>query len=475
MKRLLILVFCFSTVLNVVAQAPLPTMTFDEAVEWMFERNASVRAAAAGIKVAEQERRAAIGLRTPTIAVSGAYTWLGDDLAIDLNGVKSNVIKGAEGLLPLLNPDLGEALQGVLAPITSRNWEFVLQRRSLASIGGTITMPIFTGGRINVANRVAQIDEKIAESELENLRGGLMAQLVERYFGVLLAHHAVEVRRQVAEGLARHLADARALESNGVIAASERLYVEYKVAEAERDLQRALLVERTARGALSNTLGGRDAQPITAMFVVEDPESVDFFVQQALDSNALLRQAHLQTDLARENVRLQRADFFPQVVAMGAASFYNWQVSGIVPRWAVGVGVNLKLFNGLTREYKYSAARHMLRKVESIVSKAESDIVLLVESSYAEMMSQLALLRSIEASMTFAEEYLRSKRVAFAQGISPSSELIDAELNLAKVRIERLETAYKFDVALARLLDVAGVGEEFTEYIGRVDARVISY
>lgn len=336
-------------------------------------------------------------------------------------------------------------------------------------------MPIFTGGRINVANRVAQIDEKIAESELENLRGGLMAQLVERYFGVLLAHHAVEVRRQVAEGLARHLADARALENNGVIAASERLYVEYKVAEAERDMQRALLVERTAREALSNTLGGRDAQPITAMFVVEEPESVDFFVQQALDSNALLRQAHLQTDLARENVRLQRADFFPQVVAMGAASFYNWQVSGIVPRWAVGVGVNLKLFNGLTREYKYSAARHMLRKVESIVSKAESDIVLLVESSYAEMMSQLALLRSIEASMTFAEEYLRSKRVAFAQGISPSSELIDAELNLAKVRIERLETAYKFDVALARLLDVAGVGEEFTEYIGRVDARVISY
>ncbi len=475
MKRLFILVSGVTAVLHVAAQGAAQTMTFDGALAVMLENNAMVKAVEEGVMAASQERRAAIGLRTPTIAVSGAYSWLGDDVAINFNGVKSDVIKGANGLLPALDPALGQALQGLLSPLAARNWEFVLQRRNLASIGGTITIPIFTGGRINVANRVAHIGEKIAESELQNVREGLITQLVERYFGVLLTHHAVEVRRQVAEGLARHLADARVLENNGVIAASERLYVEYKVAEAERDLQKALLAENTARDALANTLGGEVVQPATAIFVIETPEEVEFFIRQALEHNALLQQAQLQEGLARENVRLQRADFFPQVAAMGAALFYNWQVSGLVPRWAVGVGLNLKLFNGLRREYKYSAARHTLRSVESMVLKAERDIALLVTNEHAEMLNQLSLLRSIEASMTFAQEYLRSKRAAFVQGMTTSLDLIDAELNLAKVRIERLEAAYKFDTALARLLEATGISEEFLNYIRRADVRIITY
>lgn len=435
----------------------------------------AIQAAESEVRAAEQERRAAIGLRAPTIAVSGTYSWLGDDMAIDLNGVKSGFVKGAEGLMPALDPALGQAVQGLLTPIFARNWEFVLQRRSLASIGGTVTVPIFTGGRINVANRAARIGKKIADRELRGVQGGLTTQLVERYFGVILARYAVDVRRQVAEGLASHLADARALESNGMIAASERLYVEYKVAEAERELQKVQLEACTAREALVNTLGGAAVEPATAMFVVDNPEDVSFFARMAIENNTLLQQAQLQEGLARENLRLQRADFFPQVAAMGAASFYNWQVSSILPRWAVGVGASFKIFNGLTREYKYSAARHTLRSVESMVAKAESDVALMVANLHTEMMNQLSLLQSIEVSIEFAREYLRAKRIAFAEGVSSSSELIDAELNLAKVRIERLETAYRFDMALARLLEAAGVSGEFANYINRTDARAIIF
>lgn len=450
-------------------------ITFEEALAVTFENNMAIEAAESEVRAAEQERRAAIGLRAPTIAVSGTYSWLGDDMAIDLNGVKSGVMKGAEGLMPALDPALGQAVQGLLTPILARNWEFVLQRRSLASIGGTVTVPIFTGGRINVANRAARIGKRIADSELRGVQSGLTTQLVERYFGVILARYAVDVRRQVAEGLARHLADARALESNGMIAASERLYVEYKVAEAERELQKAQLEACTAREALVNTLGGAAVEPATAMFVVDNPEDVSFFARMAIENNTLLQQAQLQEGLARENLRLQRADFFPQVAAMGAASFYNWQVSSILPRWAVGVGASFKIFNGLTREYKYSAARHTLRSVESMVAKAESDVALMVANLHTEMMNQLSLLQSIEVSIEFAREYLRAKRIAFAEGVSSSSELIDAELNLAKVRIERLETAYRFDMALARLLEAAGVSSEFANYINRTDARAITF
>ncbi len=450
-------------------------MSFDDALQMMFEQNEAVRAAKFGVRAAEQERRAAIGLRLPTIAVSGAYALLDDDVAIDLNGVKGRVLKGAESILPALDPALGQVLQGVITPFAGQNWEHSLQSRNLASIGGSVTLPIFTGGRINVANRAARIGEKMANSELEGVQNGLTTQLVERYFGLQLARHAVEVRRQVVDGIARHLADAEALEQNGMIAASERLYVEYKAAEAERDLQKAILTAQTAQEALENTLGGASALPVTAMFVLDNLEDIEYFRRTAVANNELLQQALLQQGLARENVRLQRAEFFPQVAAMGAASFYNWQVSSLVPRWAVGVGATFKIFDGLTREYRYSAARQTLRSVESLVLKAERDILLLVDNSYAEMLNERNLLQSLEASMNFAQEYLRIKRAAFLEGMSTSSDLIDAELNLAKVRVERLEAAYKFDLALARLLEVAGISADFSNYINRTDARAITF
>ena len=157
--------------------------------------------------------------------------------------------------------------------------------------------------------------------------------------------------------------------------------------------------------------------------------------------------------LAEEGVRAQRAEFFPQVVALGGASFYNYQVAGLVPRWAVGVGVSFKLFDGLNREYKYSAARQTARRVGELESKAGHDIAVLVEQLYNQLQSYRNRMRSIESSLAFAEELLRIRNAAFLEGMGSSSDLIDAELNLAAVRAERLQAAYNFDTLLARLLE----------------------
>jgi outer membrane protein TolC len=42
--------------------------------------------------------------------------------------------------------------------------------------------------------------------------------------------------------------------------------------------------------------------------------------------------------------------------------------------------------------------------------------------------------------------------------------VVDAQLSLAQVRIERLQAMYNYDVCLARLLQYAGIPEQFTNY-----------
>lgn len=103
-----------------------------------------------------------------------------------------------------------------------------------------------------------------------------------------------------------------------------------------------------------------------------------------------------------------------------------------MPRWAVGVGVNLKIFDGLNREYKYSAAKQTVKQVEVLEMKAGKDIAVLIEKLYNQMNNYANQMKSIDASLAFAEEYLKAKNAAFLEGMSSSSDLVDAELNLAK-------------------------------------------
>ncbi|MDE5708131.1 MAG: TolC family protein [Alistipes sp.] len=460
------------------AQQPARTLSLEEAISATLTDNPAVKAAEYEEKAAVQERRATIGLRMPKISVTGAYAYLGKDIGFDLNEMKAPVQGFAGQVLGsgLVPPQYIPQIQQLIDPMLNADWFLKIQDRSLGFVGGQVTMPIWLGGKINAAGRAAKIQERTAIEQGNQTRHALISELVERYFGLSLALQVVEVREQVVDGVRKHLQDAIALEQNGMIAQSERLYVEFKMAEAERELANARLQAQTISSALQNTLNrSGEVLPVTSMFIVDRIEDLAFYQQSAATHNPLLNQVALKRDLAQEGVRLQRSDFLPQVVAMGGGSFYNYQVSGLVPRWAVGVGVNFKIFDGLNREYKYSAAKQTVRRVEELQTKADKDIAVLIEQLYNQLMNYRNQMTSIDASLAFAEEYLRIKNAAFLEGMASSSDLIDAELNLAGVRAERLQAAFNYDKLLAQLLEAAGLSDEFPAYARRDDAQAIIF
>ena len=478
MKKVTLVMLALTAVMQLPAQEQGRTLSLEEALEMTLSDNPAIRAAEFNRRAAQQERRAAIGLRMPQIGITGSYAYLGKDIEIDLNNMKTPVQNLAgqilqSGMIPSdYIPSISQMLSGAMAA----SWALPLQDRSLGFVGGDVTAPLWMGGKINAANRAARINEQTARSQGIQQRNALVSELVERYYGLALARQVVVVRQQVVDGVRKHLEDAAALEAQGMISRSEKLYVEFKMSEAERDLQNAQSQVETIAAALNSTIGQTDDyQPVTAMFILERIEPLDHFRTLAAERNPLLDQVDQKRRLAYEGVRAQRSSFLPQVVAMGGMSFYDYQVSKVLPRWAVGVGVNFKLFDGLNREYKYSAAKQTVRRVEALQDKAGNDISVLVEKLYNQMENYRTQMASIEASLAFAEEYLKTKNAAFLEGMSSSTDLIDAELNLAKVKTERIEAAYRYDVSLAQLLEAAGISDEFTAYMRRQDARRITF
>lgn len=454
------------------AQEPKP-LTFDQALEITMTRNPELKAVSFEEETARRERKAAYGLRLPKASVTGAYVYMGDDIAVDMNGIKapiSGILQGLpEGLLPPAVLQQAAALMG-------KNWSLPLQDRSFGNVGANLTVPLYTGGKINAANNAAKIRIEEAATKGDQTRGGLVSELTERYYGLSLALQVVEVRQQVVDGMQHHLSDAKALEANGIIAKSERLYAEVHAAEAERELIKAQKTVETLTSALANTLNTDESfVPATSMFVLQEIEPVGYFKEIAEKSSPLLRQVEHKKQLATENMRLMRADFAPQVALTGMAALYNYQVSHMIPKWAVGAGVSFKIFDGLNREYKYSAARSQIRQVEAVGEQATRNIRTMIDKLYNEMITYKEQLPSIEASYEFAVEYLRIKEEAFKEGAAPSSDVVDAQLNLAKIKTERLQAAYYYDMMLARLLEACGQSELLTDYGKRTTAMPIRF
>jgi outer membrane protein TolC len=446
-------------------------LTFDDALMLGFERNPAIAATKYAEKAAHRERQAAIGMFMPKVAVKGAYTHLDKDIKIDFNHLKTD-FSGAFGGL-LANPDIASALshyipaiQSGLSSLLGMELSYTLQRRNIAFVGGDIVLPIFAGGKIWSANRAAKINEQRVHQQSRQVRGALVVEIAERYFGVELAQRGVAIRKEAMAVVEQHLRDVSMLEQEGMAVASERLYAEYRRAEVERDLRSTELQLATARKALQNSLGTEHPiAPATQLFLLNNIEPLEYFLSIAKLHNPQLGEVVQLRELARTNLRLHRSDYFPEIVAMGGMVFCNHQLSPLVPRMAVGVGMNFKIFDGLSREYRTSAARLQLRRVEQLEREAEQDIALLIEELYNRVQAVLATVEAVESSERFAEELLRAKRNAYREGMATTTDVVDAALNLSRARFSRVQTAYELDVALARLLEASGISELFSKYL----------
>lgn len=424
-------------------------LSLDDALAIAFEHNPAIAASEYAEKAAHRERQAAIGLFMPQVSIKGAYAHLNKDIKLDFNP-----------LLTSLSPIVGDGLAALGLDLS-----YTLQRRNTAFLGGDVVLPLFAGGKIWTANKAAKISEERVKQQSRQVQSALIVEVVERYYAVELAKRGVVISEEAVAAVRQHLYDVTALEKEGMAVASERLYVEYRLAEAERDMQRVKLQLETAQRALQTSLGAdKSILPSTPMFLLSKIEPLEYFHSMAKLHNPQLGEIDRVRELARMNLRLHRAEHFPEIVAMGGMAFCNHQLTPLIPRMAVGVGLNFKIFNGLNKEYKSAAARMELRRVEELERKAGQDVALLVEKLYNDVQSVLVTLSAIERSERFAEEFLRAKRKAFREGMATATDVVDATLNLSRARFERVQSAYDFDIALARLLEASGVSELFMRY-----------
>ena len=466
-------------------------LTFGDAYERMNNNSHVLKRANFEISEKEAERKAAFGLHAPHVFVTANAVQMADPLTLDLTPVRDAInplyeILGkygnfsgvpnpdpkTSGVMPTL-PDnvstqvLRTKIQEGQAAINAAEWDKMIQEKQFASVNANFIWPLYTGGKINAANKASAIYEDEAGLAMKQKQGELLSELATRYYGLVLAEQACKVREQVSEAMKKHLFDSQKLSEQGQIAKVEHLHAQVANSDAERELKKANREVTIVKRALQNTMAvgdSSDLTPASRLFILKNIEDENFFIAMALRNNPQLQQVDSKRELAATGVKLEKSNYLPTVALTGTYDLANKDLSPYVPDWMVGVGLKWSLFEGTSRYRNLQAAKFKEDQVEQAGLKAEEDIKTVIKKLHQQLGMQVEQLEELDKTLEFAQTYVESRDKAFHEGLSTSTELVDANLLLAKVKIERLQAMYNYDVTLATLVQVCGSPELFLEY-----------
>lgn len=335
----------------------------------------------------------------------------------------------------------------------------------------TATLPLYTGGLIagTRAGARAQLDQ--AHAEQKSAADKALLQLVQAYYGQQLAEQALAVRRDVLAGLDRHLADALKLEREQFISRAQRLQAQVARDDAARGFAQAAADLATANAVLAGLLRApQGVRPTTPLFVNPQPlEPLETYKAAALDAHPDLARLRALEAQAQAGIAIEKSKQRPTIAGFGQYNLDRRDSLLTDPDWSFGISLRYKIASGTGRSQAVEAARQAARQAEAGLREARVQIEIGVAKAWSEADAARARFLLLASARDSAGENLRLQRLSYREQQATSLDVIDAELGMGSVRVQRAQAAYDYVLALARLLELSGRIAQMPGYAARAD------
>ena len=453
-------ILCFPLSLH--AQTEKYALTLQEAAGIMNTNNPTIQIADKAVSIMQGEKQKLNAFWYPMLNTSGMYVHLSDK--VEVKQPLNTYTEPAKEFIQSILPD-DKLITSILDQVGSYTLSVPILQQNLTTIDANISWPVFTGGKRMYASRIGRRMVDIAKVGQEETNALLQTELIQTYYALQLANKVQEVREQTYRSLQQHYDHALKLETNGMITKSERLFAEVNRQEAKREWEASKKEREVTHQALCSLLNmQKDANihPVSPLFVTNEiPDSL-YFKSLLPSTNYTLNRLSLEESIANNNLRISRSAYLPTIALIGKQTLYAHNLPrNLVPRTIIGIGFTWNLFDGLNREADVRVSRLTKETLALEKEKAENTLDVMVQEIYSKLQEAKDEISTLQTTISMSEELLRIRRKSFEEGMATSTEVVDAEVMLSKVRIAMLLAYYQFDVSLASLCSVCGVPELF--------------
>ena len=328
----------------------------------------------------------------------------------------------------------------------------------------TVHADVYAPGKLADYHR-ALAAEAVARARAEIATRGLIAVVVQNYYGMAIAQRKLATAQQSLQE-AENFADiTRKQEQGGEAAHADVVKAEIQVEQRRADLRNAQLDLEKARIALGVIIFPNYGQ---AFSLADDLDRVSplppFADIQAMASRNSpdLRAAQAAVAEQTHELRSNRAAFYPTV---GFDYFYGLDAN----RYAVHTPEGYNQLGSVVQAtvtvpvWNWGATRSRVRQSELRLQLARNDLTLTqrqllgnLNSFYAEAGAASALLDSLRRTVDLAAESLRLTILRYQAGEATALEVVDAQTTAAQARNAYLDGLLRLRLAIANLQTLTG-------------------
>ncbi|MBR1646507.1 MAG: TolC family protein [Selenomonadaceae bacterium] len=330
---------------------------------------------------------------------------------------------------------------------------------------GTISMPIYQGGRLKEGRRAARFALSSADLSLENTMQDVRLQSTIYYFNVLQYRNLIGVYEEEVVTLQEHLRNVNAQFRVGTVAKVDVLESQVELANAQQNLVNIQNNYDVAVATLNNFIG----LPADTVLRPQDTLAYKKYnlklgdcTAYALQNRADAAMADYAVKQAESERKSAKAGYRPQVSASVSKGLTNENLVSkkITDQWAAGISASWNIFDGGITSAQVHEADAALTRAKEVAAQTREQIQLEVQQYFLELHAAEKNIGTTQASVALAEENYKIAQVRYAAGVGTNLDVMDASRKLTEARSNYFTALYNYNTAKASLDRYMGVPVE---------------
>ncbi|MBR5036451.1 MAG: TolC family protein [Prevotella sp.] len=484
MRKVLTL-FMLTAMLTVDAQRVL---TLDECRAMALSNNKQLRVAMVKQDVAANIRKAARTNYLPKVDAVGGYEFFSREISLLSKDQQATFANMGTALMTGIGssmPDLltGMVMKGAITPEFAQqmgavmnelgqpaaaignqlgqkiNEAFKTDTRNVFAASVILRQPIYMGGAITAANRMAEINQQLVANEEQNVTENTLKNIDDVYWTVVSLSQKQKLATSYRDLVQKLSDDVHKMIGEGVATKAVGLQVDVKVNEADMQLTQVDNGVALAKMLLCQICGlptdsditladeGKDVLPYST--TVEDIGN-----EAALGNRSELKMLENAIQISEQSTKLVRAAYLPQVALTGGYLLSNPTVFNGFERkfggmWNVGVMVRVPVWNWFEGDYKVRASRAATTIATMELDDAREKIELQLEQCRFKLKEADKRLAMATKNLTSADENLRCANVGFREGVMEATDVMAAQTAWQQAQSQKIDA--EVDVKLAQV------------------------
>jgi len=359
-------------------------------------------------------------------------------------------------VLGRLNPTLEAMVNGVGQKVVDA---FDTDTRNIFAGSVMLTQPIFMGGSIIALNKIADINERLAENSTDARRQATLYRIDQAYWQVVSLCHKQKLAQSYLDLVKKLDADVHKMIDEGVATKSDGLSVDVKVNEAEMTLTKVNDGLTLSRMLLNQLCGLPLDEQVTLsdeqgdhIAIVELAPELD--VDKAVANRPELKMLQNTVDLTKQTTNVLRAGNLPQVMLTGGYAVSNPNLLDGFQRkfggfWNVGVLVRVPIWNWGDVMYKVRASKGATSIAKLELEEARELIELQVNQNTFKVGEANKKLTMAQANILRADENLRMANIGFREGVITPTTVMEAQTAWLQAQAQKIDA--EIDVKLSQV------------------------